>query len=307
MNISRAKQVIKDTVSLYLKKDDDGDYHIPVSRQRPIFMVGAPGIGKTAIMEQIASELGIALVSYSMTHHTRQSALGLPYITKKEFGGKEYSVTEYTMSEIIASVYDAIEDMHNYVGEVIEDILERMVFARTLQGVFDDLEKEMDASFAPGGDQDITDDLARFGDRLPARITEFSRGMEAAREAMDRIGYDLWSNVAGEGAGNAISSAGITERTASLLASYVNGIRADVSVQRGLLQEFFAHTVPSLAMYTAEANAHLTNIENSNQAQLERQTEILRELQNQISPGVRRLAGAVATSPSGGNAIRTTK
>ena len=204
-------------------------------------------------------------------------------------------------------VYDAIEDMHNYVGEVIEDILERMVFARTLQGVFDDLEKEMDASFAPGGDQDITDDLARFGDRLPARITEFSRGMEAAREAMDRIGYDLWSNVAGEGAGNAISSAGITERTASLLASYVNGIRADVSVQRGLLQEFFAHTVPSLAMYTAEANAHLTNIENSNQAQLERQTEILRELQNQISPGVRRLAGAVATSPSGGNAIRTTK
>ena len=45
-----------------------------------------------------------------MTHHTRQSALGLPYITKKEFGGKEYSVTEYTMSEIIASVYDAIEE-----------------------------------------------------------------------------------------------------------------------------------------------------------------------------------------------------
>ena len=86
MNISRAKQVIKDTVSIYLKKDDNGDYCIPVVRQRPVFMVGAPGIGKTAIMEQIASELGIALVSYSMTHHTRQSALGLPYITKKTFG-----------------------------------------------------------------------------------------------------------------------------------------------------------------------------------------------------------------------------
>ena len=109
MNISRAKQVIKDTVSIYLKKDDNGDYCIPVVRQRPVFMVGAPGIGKTAIMEQIASELGIALVSYSMTHHTRQSALGLPYITKKTFGGEEYSITEYTMSEIIASVYETIE------------------------------------------------------------------------------------------------------------------------------------------------------------------------------------------------------
>ncbi|MBR5027962.1 MAG: AAA family ATPase, partial [Bacteroidales bacterium] len=67
---------------------------------------GPPGIGKTAIMEQIAQELGVGLVSYSMTHHTRQSALGLPFIETKNYGGKEYSVSEYTMSEIIASVYD---------------------------------------------------------------------------------------------------------------------------------------------------------------------------------------------------------
>ncbi|MCR5618556.1 MAG: MoxR family ATPase [Lachnospiraceae bacterium] len=108
MNIASAKQVIKDTVRIYLKKDEYGDYCIPTVRQRPIFMLGAPGIGKTAIMEQIASEMGIAFVSYSMTHHTRQSALGLPYITTKQFEGREYSITEYTMSEIIASVYEAI-------------------------------------------------------------------------------------------------------------------------------------------------------------------------------------------------------
>lgn len=54
-------------------------------------MVGAPGIGKTAIMQQIASELGIALVSYSMTHHTRQSALGLPVIEERDFEGKQDS------------------------------------------------------------------------------------------------------------------------------------------------------------------------------------------------------------------------
>ena len=46
--------------------------------------MGVPGIGKTAIMEQVAQELGVALVSYTMTHHTRQSALGLPYIVEKE-------------------------------------------------------------------------------------------------------------------------------------------------------------------------------------------------------------------------------
>ncbi len=85
----------------YFTKDEFGAYRIPIEKQRPVFMVGPPGIGKTAIMEQIAAELGVGLVSYSMTHHTRQSALGLPYITEKEYGGKNYQVTEYTMSEII--------------------------------------------------------------------------------------------------------------------------------------------------------------------------------------------------------------
>ena len=82
---------------------------MPVVRQRPIFLLGPPGIGKTAVMEQIAQEMGIALVSYSMTHHTRQSALGLPYIARKTYGGVSCSVSEYTMSEIIASIYDTME------------------------------------------------------------------------------------------------------------------------------------------------------------------------------------------------------
>lgn len=110
MNIKQAKEYIKDSVNLYLKKNEFGAYHVPVVRQRPIFLLGAPGIGKTAVMEQIAQELGVALVSYSMTHHTRQSALGLPFITQKDYGGKTYSVSEYTMSEIIASVYDVMEE-----------------------------------------------------------------------------------------------------------------------------------------------------------------------------------------------------
>ncbi len=109
MNIKQAKDYIENTVRLYLKKNEFGEYRIPVVRQRPIFLLGAPGIGKTAVMEQIAQELSIALVSYSMTHHTRQSALGLPFIAHKEYEGMEYDVSEYTMSEIIASIYDVME------------------------------------------------------------------------------------------------------------------------------------------------------------------------------------------------------
>ena len=109
MNIKRAKQEIKDTISAYLLKDAYGEYVIPQIRQRPVLLLGAPGIGKTQIMEQIARECGIALVSYTITHHTRQSAIGLPFVSKQEFGGREYTVTEYTMSEIVAAVYEKME------------------------------------------------------------------------------------------------------------------------------------------------------------------------------------------------------
>lgn len=110
MNILRAKQEIIHTVRAYLAKDGEGNYCIPSVHQRPVLLMGPPGIGKTAIMEQVAAECGIALVSYTITHHTRQSAIGLPYLTKRNYSGKELTITEYTMSEIIASVYDKMEE-----------------------------------------------------------------------------------------------------------------------------------------------------------------------------------------------------
>lgn len=110
MNIAQAKNEIRHTVQAYLKKDDEGNYRIPAIRQRPILLIGPPGIGKTQIMEQIASECQVGLVAYTITHHTRQSAVGLPMISQETYEGKTYSVTEYTMSEIIASVYRCIRD-----------------------------------------------------------------------------------------------------------------------------------------------------------------------------------------------------
>ena len=121
MNIVQAKEEIKRTVEVYLEKDRYGDYVIPYHKQRPVYMVGAPGIGKTAIMEQIAQELDIALVSYSMSHHTRQSALGLPYIVEKNYGGETLQVSNYTLSEIIAKVYDTMEKSHKKEGILFLD------------------------------------------------------------------------------------------------------------------------------------------------------------------------------------------
>ena len=109
MNIKQAKEEIKNTIEAYLLKDAYGAYTIPSNRQRPVLLMGPPGVGKTQIMEQIARECKIGLAAYTITHHTRQSAVGLPFIEKKIYNHVSYSVTEYTMSEIVASIYDKIE------------------------------------------------------------------------------------------------------------------------------------------------------------------------------------------------------
>lgn len=121
MNIQEAKEEIIHTLQAYLQKGEDGEYTFPAVHQRPILLIGPPGVGKTAIMEQAARECGVALVAYTMTHHTRQSAVGLPKIVEKTYDGTPITVTEYTMSEIIASVYDAMETTGNREGILFLD------------------------------------------------------------------------------------------------------------------------------------------------------------------------------------------
>ena len=51
MNIKEAKIQIENAIRSYLLKDEYGDYLIPLEKQRPVFLMGPPGIGKTAIMD----------------------------------------------------------------------------------------------------------------------------------------------------------------------------------------------------------------------------------------------------------------
>ena len=48
MNIKQAKEQIENAMRAYLTKDEFGNYVIPIEKQRPIFLMGPPGIGKTA-------------------------------------------------------------------------------------------------------------------------------------------------------------------------------------------------------------------------------------------------------------------
>ena len=105
--IAKAKEAVKKGIRGYLLKDHTGSYVMKEVNRLPFYLEGAPGIGKTEIVHQIAEELGIGYVSFSLVHHTRNSLLGLPIIKELEDGDK---YTCYTMSEIIAKVMEQKED-----------------------------------------------------------------------------------------------------------------------------------------------------------------------------------------------------
>ena len=121
MNIQQAKDEIARTYRAYIRRNPDGTHRIPVEQQRPVLLIGPPGIGKTAIMKQVAAECDCPLVAYSMTHHTRQSAIGLPFISQKVYNGVQCSVTEYTMSEIVAAIYDKMQQTGKKSGMLFLD------------------------------------------------------------------------------------------------------------------------------------------------------------------------------------------
>lgn len=110
MTIDKAKQCAISTVKAYQLSDNLGRPMFPRQRQRPIFLQGDAGVGKTSIVQQVAEELNIGYVAYPLTHMTRQNAMGLPQLGKmRTADGQEAFVTNNTMPEVVASVHEAIK------------------------------------------------------------------------------------------------------------------------------------------------------------------------------------------------------
>ena len=61
MNILQAKLEIKGAIEAYLMKDDYGKYRIPVLAQRPILLIGPPGIGKQRLWNKLPGNVALAL------------------------------------------------------------------------------------------------------------------------------------------------------------------------------------------------------------------------------------------------------
>ena len=50
MDIKQAKEALRRTYLVYTERDEFGSLRIPAEQQRPLLLIGPPGVGKTAIL-----------------------------------------------------------------------------------------------------------------------------------------------------------------------------------------------------------------------------------------------------------------
>ncbi len=207
-------------------------------------------------------------------------------------------------------IYSAIDTFHDYVTEVIEDLLAKAAFAAVFGDMFADLQNALhdslyneDSEYYGKNWEDI---FAEFEDRLSTGYKKFNALMVAAQSWGKKNGYDLYvpdDDDTSGGSGSTVSGGikSITEDTANLLASYINAIRADVSLMRAMDQQGMLDVQairalmppPTVWEYIAKIEAHAFDISQSNVRIAECNASLLAELRS------------VITSEGGAPAIRS--
>jgi hypothetical protein len=160
--------------------------------------------------------------------------------------------------------------------------------ATLLENIFtDELAQEAAKKLASGdtaGAMAAVDEAMQAAQDLAPYLQEFLEGIEPYFEMEGQSTSDM-----GEGI------KGITEDTASLLASYINAMRADLSMLRGMQAKYLpaiGESVPTIMDHLAQIQANTYNTAVSNASLLDETRAILGELRS------------VITTDSGDTAIR---
>lgn len=130
-----------------------------------------------------------------------------------------------------ASGEDAAEAYKNKVTDIMRDlaknIIAKKVMAKYLEPVEDFIEKEMDKKSGKLDEESIVE----IANKLQSASTDGINTVTAILDKLKDAGVDLSDNSSSSASS---SIKGITENTGDILASYINAIRADVSVIRQL-------------------------------------------------------------------------
>lgn len=194
-------------------------------------------------------------------------------------------------------LYSAIDTFHDYVEGVIENLMAQAIFAAVFQDKFDQLQKDLHDNLSPAAWMKI---LGKFVQDMEGESQLVFDALAYVRDEAKKLGLSLYEADEGDSSfTNGLKS--MTEDSASLIASYINAMRADVSIMRMMQVQGWQDVKairalmppPTVWEYITKIEAHAYNVAQNTARIATTNAAILNELRS------------VITSEDGAPAIRS--
>ena len=168
----------------------------------------------------------------------------------------------------IANGTNALDSFKRYASDTFKQIAQDAVKAFMKVNILDGFKDELEGLFGAYGlgqlsEQELMTRLASLAGQIGFQFQQTLPVMQEALRVMDNAftaqGYDIVNGNNGE-SGTSSTIKGVTETTADILASYMNAIRADVSMNRAMIGQYYPLFLTTMSEGNVIANAQLTQL-----------------------------------------------
>ena len=228
----------------------------------------------------------------------------------KELYGIDFTSWANKLGDALTNAFrngeDAAAAFHDAVGDIMADLVKNMIITDAIKPMFTKLGETL---FGKDGDMsgmlDVNDMEGSIKKAVPYIISFFNKvenmvpGWQKLYDVLDEASGGIVKKTSSSSSSMSGSIKGITEETSTLLASYINAIRLDVSVNRKTFKDLAEVTIPKMSVI-AENQLRQLNVIAEQTTKIEENTRKNYEAVDLI----RSYISSVSTTTSGGKAIR---
>lgn len=220
----------------------------------------------------------------------------------KEIYGIDFTSFANSLSSALVDAFkngqDAAEVFANSVNDLLDTITKNVIAQAIIMPELEKLSKAVEAAYDlndPDSINKVIDLIVDFRDNVGPRLVEDSK------KVRDGVNERTDGALSSSGSSSSMSSSikGLTEETGSLLASYINAIRADVSMSRDMLKQVVEVAFPQMNVLAEQQLKQLNAI--VQQAKL---IEANTRSNAEAAKNIQSALNSVLTLGSGGKAVR---
>ena len=220
----------------------------------------------------------------------------------KEIYGIDLTSFSNSLSSALVDAFkngqDAAEAFANSVNNLLDTIVKNVISQAIIMPEVEKLMKQIEDTYDlndPDSIDNVIDIISEWSDKIGTKIVE--NGEKIYKGVDNRTGGKLSAN----GSSSSMSSSikGLTEETGSLLASYINAIRADVSISRDMLKQVVEVAFPQMNVLAEQQLKQLNAI--VQQAKL---IEANTRSNAEAAKNIQSALNSVLTLGNGGKAVR---